>query len=188
MDDERADRDESAAPADVEGDVPPQQQHVADADDAAPPSPTLNDPPTTEGAEQSGPPTATRSRRTLKLVVTLRPDERAGYRAILALGAEGCDPLLRSAEAADLPAALDEIPALLVEAEARWQEQPRNRPAQPPPAKARPGASGRQAVSRREPAPAAPLAPDEYAPASDEQPAGAGQLSLFGSTDTNGGA
>lgn len=64
-------------------------------------------------------------RRTLKLVLTLRPADGPGYQAILALGADGCDPLWRSASVADLPAALDEVPALAAEAEARWQAQPR---------------------------------------------------------------
>ncbi|MGD9894805.1 MAG: hypothetical protein AB7U18_26275 [Dehalococcoidia bacterium] len=187
MDDKRVDREERATAADDGGDVPPLPQPVAEADDAAPPTPALSDPPTTEGAAQSAPPAATPPRRALKLVVTLRPDDRAGYRAILALGVEGCDPVLRSGEAADLPAALDQVPALLTEADARWQVQPRNRSAPPLPAKARPVASGRQTAPRIEPAPAESVAADDDAPASNEQPARAGQLSLFGSVDTNGG-
>lgn len=65
------------------------------------------------------------ARRTLKLVVTLQPIDGAGYGALLALGADGCDPLFRSVAVADLPAALDEVPALAAEAETRWQAQPR---------------------------------------------------------------
>jgi hypothetical protein len=41
---------------------------------------------------------------------------------VLTLGADGCDPLLRAVDAADLPAALEEVPALLADAEARWAE------------------------------------------------------------------
>src|SRR5215208_6646782 len=51
-------------------------------------------------------------RRTLKLVVTLTPAEGGQYRAALALGAEGCDPVLRSTTASGLTAALEIVPAL----------------------------------------------------------------------------
>src|SRR5687767_7205653 len=57
-------------------------------------------------------------RRVLKLVVTLRPDGGTGplgYRALLALGADGCDPVLRAVEAADVRAAVDQVPALVAE-------------------------------------------------------------------------
>lgn len=65
-------------------------------------------------------------RRSLKLVVTLTPTEGGEYRAALALGAEGCDPLLRSTTASGLTAALEIVPALLDEAEAHWRVHPRN--------------------------------------------------------------
>ena len=65
-------------------------------------------------------------RRPLKLVVTLTPVEGGQYRAALALGAEGCDPVLRSTTASGLTAALEIVPALLDEAEAHWRLHPRN--------------------------------------------------------------
>ncbi len=57
-------------------------------------------------------------RRSLKLVVT--------YRAALALGADGCDPLLRSTTVPGLTVALEGVPTLLEEAEASWRLHPRN--------------------------------------------------------------
>jgi len=81
---------------------------------------------TPEPAEVTTPgPAVPSPRRALKLVVTLRPNGNAGYVAVLALGAEGCDPLLRVAPVDDFLAALEDVPALLAEAEARWQVTPR---------------------------------------------------------------
>lgn len=81
---------------------------------------------TPEPAEATTPgPTVPSPRRSLKLVVTLRPDGNAGFVVVLALGAEGCDPLLRVAPVDDFLAALEDVPALLAEAEARWQVTPR---------------------------------------------------------------
>src|SRR5947209_6051385 len=64
-------------------------------------------------------------RRTLKLVLTLQPREPVGYRALVALGTDGCDPLLRSLEVEALATILDTIPTLIAEAEAQWAAQPR---------------------------------------------------------------
>ncbi len=121
-----------------------------------------------DAAQSDAPP----ARRGLKLVVTLRPDDGAAYRAVLALGADGCDPLLRAADVDDLQAALDEVPGLLAEAQARWAEQPRN-PA------VRPARTARAAASR---APAASDQPTATKPpaATPAQPTGPGQLTLFG--------
>lgn len=65
-------------------------------------------------------------RRSLKLVVTLTPAEAGQYRAALALGADGCDPVLRSAMVSALSEALDQVPNLLDDAEAHWSRHPRN--------------------------------------------------------------
>lgn len=128
-------------------------------------------------------PRAAASRRALKLVLHLQPIGAAGYRAFLALGADGCDPLLRFTEVADLAAALDEVPGLVAEAEARWQAQPRY----PASTKARPAT----APSRAKVAQSRPVASEGDEPAGDAstakptaepspKPAPAGQLSFFG--------
>jgi hypothetical protein len=115
-------------------------------------------------------------RRSLKLVVTLQPVDGAGYRALLALGTVGCDPLLRSAEVGDLAGALDEVAALVADAEHRWQTQPRNPTARPVP-KARPARPNGPPASLL-PAPPAAEAPGTPPDATGE-PASPGQLSLF---------
>jgi hypothetical protein len=135
---------------------------------------------TAEPAAGGAPP-----RRALKLVVRLRPANAMGYRALIALGSDGCDPVLRAADVADLAGALEEVPGLLAEAAGRWQVQPRYpttavanaRPAAPSRAPASPGER-----PRRE----APATPDEQrpAPTSAHPPATtsaqADQLALFG--------
>lgn len=104
------------------------------------------------------PPTATPPpRRALKLVVSLLAGADGGGRALLALGADGCDPQLRAVLAPDLYAALDEVPALLADAEARWQEAPRY-PATRRLARASapsPGPRGTPPATNRRPAPPA---------------------------------
>jgi hypothetical protein len=126
------------------------------------------------------------------LVVNLRPGNAMGYRALLALGSDGCDPLLRAANVDDLAGALEEVPGLLAEAEARWQLQPRY-PAVAP-AKSRP-AGGSRAPTRpegppRREAPATPAEPHRApaasalrTPTSPQSPAPASsptdQLTLF---------
>ncbi len=90
-----------------------------DACGCAPPSAAA---PTDAGVEPvvNTPPTAAPS-AALKLVVQLLPAPRGpGYRALLSLGRDGFDPELRAVAVADLAAALDEVPALLADAEARW--------------------------------------------------------------------
>src|SRR5581483_4357541 len=58
------------------------------------------------------------ARRALKFVVTLQPDPVGSYRAVLAAGADGCDPLLRTLTVQDLAAALTELARLATTAEA----------------------------------------------------------------------
>jgi len=135
-------------------------------------------------AEEAAPnqPPAAASRRALKLVLHLQPTDATGYRALLALGADGCDPVLRFTEVANLAAALDEAPGLVAEAEARWQAQPRY----PAPTKAGPAT----APSRAKVAQSRPVASEGDEPAGDAsrpkptaepspKSAPAGQLSLF---------
>jgi hypothetical protein len=113
-------------------------------------------------------------RRPLKLVLTLTPAQTVGYRALLALGADGCDPVLRSAHVADLPAAFQELAALIAVAEARWQIQPRN----PASTKRGSGTAAKQADTKQQPGQAQQPGPDRPAP--DDAPAPSDQLPLFG--------
>src|SRR5216683_976034 len=83
--------------------------------------------------------------RTVKLVALLRRTE-GGYRAQLAAGADGCDPVLRLIEVPDVSDALAALGALVAEGEARWRADPRYPSAtrtSPPP---RPRAPMRQAT------------------------------------------
>lgn len=132
-------------------------------------------------------------RRSLKLVVTLTPTEGGEYRATLALGAEDCDPVLRSTTVAALSDALDQVPTLHREAEASWQLHPRN-PAATRAAMQRSEADRRRParstvppvdqptlVQRADvPADAVPPTPQATEGAVTPRPAGGGQLTLFG--------
>jgi len=71
------------------------------------------------------PATTLQPSRALKLVVTLRPRAGAPIAALLAVGADGCDPIIQSITVDDLHAALVAVSALVAEAEARWADQPR---------------------------------------------------------------
>jgi hypothetical protein len=88
---------------------------VVPADHPIEPAPTSEEDPVPAAA-----------RRSLKLVVTLTPAEAGQYRAALALGADGCDPMLRSLTVSALSEALDHVPNLLDDAEAHWSRHPRN--------------------------------------------------------------
>jgi len=164
-----------AEPPDADAGVPaPPQPPAATVAEAAPTHETA------EPAAGGAPP-----RRALKLVVSLRPGNARGYRALIALGSDGCDPLLHAADVADLAGALEEVPGLLAQAERRWQLQPRYPAAAP--AKSRTAGGSRaptrpQGPPRRE-APATPAEP-QPAPASPPPPAPASpqadQLALFG--------
>lgn len=128
---------EAASPAGAPATHEPDQTVAASQVSRQPPAQTL------AGAGQ----------RSLKLVITLRPvlsgespgkgaietgggPDGPAYHAVLAVGADGCDPLIRPAGAAGLAAVLAEIPALVADAEARWQTDPRY-PSTVPPAKAK---------------------------------------------------
>ena len=140
---------------------------------------TATEPTATQATDEAATVPSAASQHVLKLVVTLQPGEGQTYRAILALGTDGCDPLLRCLEAETLPAILAAVPALLTEAEARWVVQPRYPKTTPAKAKPRPTPSPVTAPPpTTEPgdAPVAPDAPPPPPPAS----APAGQLSLFG--------
>jgi hypothetical protein len=121
-----------------------------------------------------GQPMAAAEPRPLKLVLTLTPAQTAGYRVLLALGSDGCDPVFRSAEVADLPAAFQEIATLVVSAETRWQIQPRN----PAATKRGSGTAAKQVDTKQQPAQAQQPGPDR--PASADAPAQSDQLPLFG--------
>jgi hypothetical protein len=156
---------------------------------AADPDPPEATAPTTEIATS-----AEASRRAIKLVLTLTPAEAGQYRAALAIGAEGCDPLLRATTVSTLSDALDQVPMLVEEAEAHWRLYPRN------PATARaPSQQPRPKRDRSNATPPAPIAAEppqetpsdlqiEREPASlpatefvvaPTRPTG-GQLTLFG--------
>ena len=127
--------------------------------------------------------------RTLKLVLTLQPREPTGYRVLVALGAAGCDPLLRCLEAEALPAILDAVPGLIAQAEAQWAVQPRY----PSAAKSK-APTGKRETKRDPQLPqpdpgSATAAPTDTPPAADAppprsdrmpEPALTGQLSLLG--------
>ncbi len=130
-------------------------------------------------------------RRTLKVLLTLRPDGPDGYRALVGVGADGCDPHFGATDAPlPLAAALDAVPAIVAAAEARWLTAPRY------PATARPigsAATTKGAASPRAGAgkAAKPVAQETgtsttvNAPVPEAQPAPAkpatkNQISLFG--------
>jgi len=108
------------APSDTGGDNP-----LTTASPAS--SPDADEPTQTDAADDSPAPSSVVEAvpRLLKLVVTVSRDGDGGHRAVLALGRDGCDPLLRVIEAGELEDALQVVPELLAEAEARWQLQPR---------------------------------------------------------------
>ena len=123
-------------------------------------------------------------RRALKLVLTLKPSSGPGYQAVIALGAEGCDPLMRTAEVESLAAALDLGPGLAAEAESRWRLQPRY-PSAP---SAVPGRARAAAAANRSREVGQPPRERDAKESKAEQPAhnpessapSTGQLSLFG--------
>ena len=147
-----------------------------------------------EAEEAASLPDIEASRRALKIVLSLRPaagSEEPGYHVLLAVGAEGCDPLFRTVEVAGLAAALSQVPALVADAEARWRTQPRypaaaRREAKAAVPRSRPGRAERPAPpaaatdqdGAAEPGTAAGVPPARPAPA--PKPAPADQLSLFG--------
>ena len=153
------------------------------------PAPTSSPSADVESAEHTESP-----RRSIKLIVTLTPAEGGRYRAALTLGAENCDPLLRSTTVSALAGALEQVPGLLDEAEAHWRRHPRNPTAAP--ATARRSGHDRprsDATSTRppkdEPSPGSPSdgraddatpTPPAAEPAAIPQRPTGGQLTLFG--------
>ncbi len=84
--------------------------------------------PQTEQADVAtppAPPAEAQARRTLRLAVTLHPTDD-GYHALLAVGADDCDPVLRHVDVDGWPALVEALHALADDAEARWRTQPRN--------------------------------------------------------------
>jgi hypothetical protein len=118
--------------------------------------------------------------RAVKLVVLLRPSG-AGYLAQIAVGAEGCDPELRALSVPTLAAALDLLPDLHAQAEARWLRRPRYPSiASKSSSRTTRATQVRQAaVSTPTPGGANPIKPDSTGPTQvDTTPTD--QLSLFG--------
>jgi len=135
------------------------------------PSPDGDVPTHTDAADDSAAPSPN-AQRPLKLVVTVSRDGDSGHRAVLALGSDGCDPLLRVIEAGELEDALQVVPELLAEAEARWQLQPRYPAATPTPSVAN--------RSARMPSPRASTATDpEQTGAPAPRSAEPDQMTLF---------
>ncbi len=117
----------------------------------------------------------------LKLVVSLRPNGNGRYRAFVGLGAEGCDPVLRSVEVAELSGLLGMLPCLVEDAESRWQTSPRNPRLGNPPrgsveAQARVGAEANAGLDNGQ-VTGATHQPREAEPI---RKSGQGQLTLFG--------
>lgn len=125
-------------------------------------------------------PVETPPRRTLKLVVTLQPSDAHGYHAVLAVGADGCDPLLRCVEGESLDAVLDAAPDLVAEAEACWRVQPRYPPIKTPAPSTTVKPSRVQTEERALTTEETPTAPPEGEATPGPSAAPAGQLSLFG--------
>lgn len=137
-------------------------------------SPDADEPTQTDSADDSPAPSpvAHAGPRPLKLVVTVSRDGDGGRRAVLALGSDGCDPLLRVIEAGELEDALQVVPELLAEAEARWELQPRYPTAAPTTAVAN--------RSARTPSPRASTATDpEQTGTPAPGPAEPDQMTLF---------
>ena len=66
------------------------------------------------------------SRRVLKVLLTIQPEGGAGYRALVGVGATGCDPHFATIEAAGaLAAILHAVPAIIAAAETHWRVAPR---------------------------------------------------------------
>lgn len=116
--------------------------------------------------------------RTLRLAVTFQP-MATGYRALLAVGADDCDPLLQQVEVDSWPTLGQALHDLADAALIRWRDQPRN-PAFTPP-KPTPAPS-----PKRSSAPAAAASADVAAasdggtdPAAETNDKASGQLTLF---------
>ena len=120
--------------------------------------------------------------RALKLVVTLQPSDGDDYHAVLAVGADGCDPLLRCVEGESLASILAAVPTLVGEAEARWRVQPRYPSIKPTaaPTTTTPARVQTEEVAITPDETPAAATSGEVAVAPRPASAPAGQLSLFG--------
>lgn len=67
--------------------------------------------------------------RSFKVVLTCKPAAEGRWHATIAIGRDGCDPVFEASDIADWPEALDIVPGAVAAVQARWAEQPRNRPA-----------------------------------------------------------
>lgn len=116
--------------------------------------------------------------RTLRLALTLQPMEQ-GYRALLAVGADDCDPLLQRVEVDGWPALADALYDLADAAMIRWRDQPRNPTVTPPPPKPAPSPK-RSSARATAPSSAEPATSDgETDPAAEGAETPSGQLTLF---------
>lgn len=130
-------------------------------------------------------------RHPFKLVITARPQDNGGLGVVLAIGADGCDPLFRAIDVESVEVAVAALPGLVADAETRWASQPRNPTRQPSPRVKAPGprdtspAPPSEGATTQAPVEAATPAPMEPAPKpADTQPGGShrssDQLALFG--------
>lgn len=116
------------------------------------------------------------ARWTLRLAMTLHPVE-GGYRALLAVGADDCDPLMQHVEVAGWPALAQALQDLTDAAAIRWHDQPRNPSVTPiPKPTPTPKRSGGQAA---EASTGSPSRRDDETPAAEDDDAPSGQLALF---------
>ena len=161
--------DLTAPPAAESADTPP-----TEAPAAAPSAPAAEPEPAAT--------TEPEPRRPLKLVLTLQPVD-AGYRALVAVGTDGCDPLLRSVAVPDLAAALGQAAAIAAEAADLWRAQPRY-PAAAPAKPARSTTPVQPAAPTTAEPPSAtaddPAGPAQPRAATPQPAAPRNQLSLFG--------
>ncbi|HEX5502458.1 MAG TPA: hypothetical protein VFW96_07525 [Thermomicrobiales bacterium] len=130
----------------------------------------------------SPPPARPAARRALTVRLTLRPAGASAYRALVGVGADGCDPQFRAlGDALPLDTVLAAVPAAVAAAEARWLATPRYPAASAAPAaptKARAASAKAANPATPEPAAGAPVAATP-APAT-ARPAPKQQLDLFG--------
>jgi hypothetical protein len=154
---------------------------VSATDDAAPAVGATGSAP-----DADRPPPAPVPRRALKVLLTLRPDGPDAYRALVGVGADGCDPHFGATdEPLPLDQALGAVPEIVAAAEARWRAAPRH----PTVATATKGTAPTRATATRaaarKPAEAAVAATDDTPPATvaapaPARPAARNQLTLFG--------
>ena len=139
--------------------------------------------PTDPGTSGSAPPTASqpsRARRSYKIVLNLEAATDGTFHAVLAVGSPDCDPRFEAFDVPDVAAALAAVPALLGDAEAAWDLQPRY-PIARTPTKSKTMDRSAPTDGSDQASPAQPAASQEK-PTTSPSPArtSSGQLSLFG--------